>query len=289
MDACERRVLARDIAGRRRISVRPLYTVNCSILLTHLPVARRPQAARDAGFDAVEFWWPFASPVPSDAEVSAFTQAINDAGVRLTGLNFAAGDMPAGERGILSDPARSQMFRDNVDVALGIACTLGTRSFNALYGNRAEGLAAETQDDVAAQNLAFACRAADRIGGIVLIEAVSGAPRYPLKTAADAVHVIDRARAEHGATNLGLLADLYHLYVNGDDIDAAIRDYGDRIAHVQIADAPGRGEPGTGEVPLDRHLSQIQALGYTGYIGLEYRPGRPDPFDWLPRSARATT
>ena len=81
------------------------YTVNCSILLTELPLLQRPQAARDAGFDAVEFWWPFAEPVPADREVDEFVRAVEDAGVQLTGLNFAAGDMPAGDRGLLSDPA----------------------------------------------------------------------------------------------------------------------------------------------------------------------------------------
>ena len=269
--------------------VNAAYTVNCSILLTELPLLDRPRAARDAGFEAVEFWWPFESPTPSEAEVTAFTRAIQDAGVQLTGLNFAAGDMPAGDRGILSDPAMTQAFRDNVDVAVGIAETLGTRAFNALYGNRVADRSPATQDYVGAENLAYAARAADRIGATVLVEPVSGAPRYPLKTAADAIRVIDRVHTEHGATNLRLLADLYHLHVNGDDVSAAIRDYGNRIGHVQIADAPGRGEPGTGEIPLESYFEQLGALAYTGYVGLEYKATRPDTFDWLPPSERGIT
>src|SRR4051794_25562865 len=122
------------------------YTVNCSILLTDLPVLDRPGAARNAGFEAVEFWWPFDSLTPPDADVTAFIRAIQDAGVQLTGLNFAAGDMPAGDRGILSDPGKTRVFRDNVDVAVGIAETLGTHAFNALYGNRIATSAPETQD-----------------------------------------------------------------------------------------------------------------------------------------------
>ena len=263
-----------------------IYTVNCSILLTELPLLERPRAARDAGFDAVEFWWPFASATPSDAEVATFTRAIQDAGVQLTGLNFAAGDMPAGDRGILSDPAMTTAFRDNVDIAVGIGETLGTRAFNALYGNRVEGRAPAAQDYVAAENLGYAARAADRIGAMVLVEPVSGAPRYPLKTAADAIRVMDRVHTDHGAPNVRLLADLYHLHVNGDDITAVIDNYSGRIGHVQIADAPGRGEPGTGEIPLDSYLSQLGALGYAGYIGLEYKATRPDTFDWLPQSQR---
>jgi hydroxypyruvate isomerase len=272
----------------RNAVVQASYTVNCSILLTELPLLDRPRAARDAGFEAVEFWWPFAAPTPLDAEVTAFIRAIQDAGVQLTGLNFAAGDMPSGDRGILSDPAKTTAFRDNVDVAVGIGATLGTRAFNALYGNRVEGRSEATQDYVGAENLAYAARAAERIGATVLVEPVSGAPRYPLKTAADAIRVIDRVQEEHGAPNLRLLADLYHLHVNGDDISAAIRQYGDRIGHVQIADAPGRGEPGTGEIPLDAYLAQLDAAGYTGYIGLEYKPTRPETFDWLAQSERGT-
>lgn len=264
------------------------YTVNCSILLTEKPLLDRPSAAKDAGFGAVEFWWPFASATPSDADVSAFIRAIQNAGVRLTGLNFAAGDMPAGDRGLLSDPVLTDVFRASVDIAVGIAETLGTRAFNALYGNRVEDHSPVTQDNFATENLAYAARAAERIGATVLVEPVSGAPRYPLKTAADAISVIDRTHREHGVTNLRLLADLYHLHVNGDDIGAAIRDYGDRIGHVQIADAPGRGEPGTGDIPLAGYLEQIGARGYTGFVGLEYKATRPDTFDWLPRSERGS-
>jgi hydroxypyruvate isomerase len=266
--------------------VNATYTVNCSILLTDLPLLDRPRAAKDAGFEAVEFWWPFASPSPSDAEVTAFVRAIQDAGVQLTGLNFAAGDMPAGERGILSNPSLSQTFRDSVAVAIGIAETLGTRAFNALYGNRDADFTPSAQDHAATDNLAYASAAADRIGATVLLEPVSGAPLYPLKTAADVIRIIDRVRAEHDTTNLRLLADLYHLDVNGDDTSAAIREYGSRIGHVQIADAPGRGEPGTGELPLGGQLKELADRGYTGHIGLEYKATQPDAFAWLPREDR---
>ncbi|MGB3187623.1 MAG: hydroxypyruvate isomerase, partial [Ornithinimicrobium sp.] len=90
------------------------YTVNCSIMFTELPLLQRPAAVKAAGFDAVEFWWPFSEAVPGDADVDAFVAAIQDAGVQLSGLNFFAGDMPGGDRGLVSWPQRSQEFRDNI-------------------------------------------------------------------------------------------------------------------------------------------------------------------------------
>ena len=93
----------------------------------------------------------------------------------------------------------------------------------------------------------------------MLVEPVSGADRYPLRTAADALAVIDRVQAAYDVPNLGLLADLYHLAVNGDDVDRVIAEHTDRVAHVQIADAPGRNEPGTGTLPLDQQLSALAA------------------------------
>jgi hydroxypyruvate isomerase len=265
----------------------PAYTLNCSILLTDLPLLERPQAARDAGFDAVEFWWPFDTAVPPDAQVDAFVRAIEDAGVRLTGLNFAAGNMPAGDRGLLSDPAHTAAFRDNIDVAIGIGQRLGTKAFNALYGNRVDGVDPAEQDTIAAEMLALAGRAAEKLGAVVLVEPVSGTPAYPLKLAADAVAVIDRVRAESGVESLRLLADLYHLTVNGDDVGAALDRYAGQIGHVQIADAPGRGEPGTGSIDIAGYLAQLHRNGYRGYVGLEYKATRADTFDWLPRDQRA--
>jgi len=267
------------------------YEVNCSILFTELPLLERPAAAKAVGFDGVEFWWPFPQAVPSDADVDAFVRAVEDAGVQLVGLNFAAGDMPGGDRGLVSWPARSAEFRDNVDVTVGIGERLGCRAFNALYGNRVEGVTAAAQDELGSENLAIAARAAARIDGTVLVEPVSGAERYPILTTADALDVIDRVQAASDVTNLGLLADLYHLAVNGDDVDRAIADHVHRVAHVQVADSPGRHEPGTGSLPLDRQLAALEAGGYAGWVGLEYKPSTTsaESFGWVPRDRRAAT
>jgi hydroxypyruvate isomerase len=265
------------------------YDVNLSILFTELDLPARPAAAKAAGFGAVEFWWPFGIAVPSDSDVDAFVRSIRDEGVRLVGLNFFAGDMPGGERGVLSDPARSAEFRDNVDVAVEIADRLGCRTFNALYGNRVDGVPESEQDALARENLALAAKAAHKIGATVVVEPLSAAPAYPLKTAAEALAVIQRVRSEAGVENIALLADLYHLAVNGDDPGEVISRHTGRIGHVQIADAPGRGEPGSGGLNLQGYLNQLADNGYEGYIGLEYKPGgaSADSFEWLPRDLRA--
>lgn len=266
------------------------YTVNCSMLFTELSLLERPAAAAAEGFGAVEFWWPWPEqPVPSDREADAFVRAIEDAGVQLTGLNFFAGDLAGPDCGVLSIPARSQQFRDNIEATVEIGRRLGVGAFNALYGNRVDDATPQEQDALALENLALAAKAADRRGATVLVEPVSGPKPYPLRTADDAVRVVDAVRA-HGAPNVGFLCDLFHLANNGDDVQRAIETHAAKVAHVQIADAPGRGEPGTGSLDLARHLGALQERGYAGWVGLEYKPTTattPESFGWLPRERRA--
>jgi len=268
---------------------RPRYDINLSILFTELPLLNRPAAAAAQGFDAVEFWWPFDTAVPADRDVDAFATAVRDAGVQLVGLNFFAGNMPGGDRGLVSWPARSSEFRDNVDVTVGLGSQLGCRAFNALYGNRVDGASTQEQDELGAENLALAAKASSEVGAVVLVEPVSGAPRYPLRTAAEAVAVLERVRRESGADNLRLLFDVYHLATNADDVDAALASYAEHIGHVQIADAPGRHEPGTGTLDIPHYLDQLAAAGYAGYVGLEYAPSgaSAESFGWLPPEARS--
>jgi len=265
------------------------YLANCSIMFTELPLLQRAAAARSAGFEAVEFWWPFDRQVPGDAAVDEFVAAIADAGVALVALNFFAGDLAGPDRGVLSIPDRSRQFTDNIEVAVEIGARLGVRGFNALYGNRVAGLPPGQQDELDVANIAAAAAAAARIGGTVFVESLSGPGPYPLRFAADAAAVVGRARAA-GAENVGILFDLYHLAVNGDDIDRAIAAHASRIAHVQIADAPGRGEPGSGRLDLDGYLSRLEQAGYDGWVALEYRPtvSTPDSLGWLPRARRAS-
>ncbi|MGH3804817.1 MAG: TIM barrel protein, partial [Pseudonocardiaceae bacterium] len=119
------------------------------------------------------------------------------------------------------------------------------------------------------------------IDATVVIEPLSAVPDFPLRTAADVSAVIDRV----GEPNIGMLADLYHLSVNGDDVQNVIRRHADSIAHVQLADAPGRVEPGRGSLPIGEYLHELVAVGYDGKFGLEYVPEATtnDSFQWWAR------
>lgn len=273
------------------------FDVNLSILFTELPLLERPAAAAAAGFTAVELWWPWIeTPTPPQAELDALKKALDDAGTRLVGLNFYAGQLPGPDRGALSLPGEeSDRFRANIDVAAGFAASVGCTALNALYGNRVDGVDPRVQDALALENLVLAARAADRIGATLLIEALNRpeSPHYPLVSAEAAVDVVDRVNEATGLGNAAFLLDIYHLSMNGLDA-AALTEVVDKYAagtgHVQIADNPGRGAPGTGALPLQDLLDRLRKAGYEGWVGLEYKPGdRPsaESFEWLPADARA--
>ncbi|HEY7591874.1 MAG TPA: TIM barrel protein [Actinophytocola sp.] len=251
------------------------YDVNLSILFTELPLLERPAAARAAGFDAVEMWWPFEGPTPSDAELDALADALDEAGVRLLGLNFDAGDMAGGDRGLLSARSTSNRFRENVEVTVAFAERLGCPTLNALYGNTAD----DTDPDLALENLALAVTAARRIGATVVIEALNSyeSARYPITSSKAAFDLVDQV------PGTAFLADFYHLYRMGEDLSALITNHAARFGHVQVADAPGRGQPGTGEIDYATVLAQLDASPYGGPVGLEYKPVGPsaESFGWL--------
>jgi hydroxypyruvate isomerase len=267
------------------------YDVNLSILFTELPLLQRPAAAAAAGFDAVELWWPFPEPVPSDRDLDQLRDAILDSGTRLVGLNFDAGNMAAGERGLLSRPADSERFRANIDVAVGFAASLGCTVLNALYGNRDPESSLPEQREIATENLVLAARSAERAGATVVIEALNSieSPDYPITSSHHALDLIEYLRVIHDVPNIAFLADLYHLARMGEPIEQLIERRADRFGHVQIADPPGRGQPGTGDLDWPTLLDRLAASEYHGYVGLEYKPVGPstDSFGWLPRHLRS--
>lgn len=258
---------------------------NVSLLFTEAPYLERFDRAAAAGFTAVETWWPWPDAVPDDGEVDAFLTAVDTAGVALTGLNLFAGDMPGGERGIISRPDRSDEFAANLDLVVEIARRTGCAGFNALYGQRREGIDPATQDAVARERLGAAASRLSEVGGTVLVEplgrGLNGA--YPLETAADAVAVVRQVRSDTGLQGIGLLYDTFHLATSGDDLIRDVTDFASFIAHVQIADAPGRGEPGTGVIDFARVLEELWVAGYRGLVACEYKPTAPtaDSLGWI--------
>ena len=255
----------------------PRYAVNCSILFTELPLLERPAAAKAAGFDAVELWWPFESAVPDDEQVERFERAIRNAGVELVGLNFAAGDMPGGDRGLVSWPERSRGVPRQHRGHVGIGERLGCRAFNALYGNRVDGVDPAAQDDLGGGEPGPGGIRRGHHRTARSWSSRSAEPtRYPLLTAADAVDVITRVEHDSGVSNVGLLADLYHLAVNGDDVDKVIarRPIGSRT--FRSPTPRGATNPAPATLPILRQVEDLYAGGYDGWVGLEYKPSEHD-------------
>lgn len=253
------------------------FTLNCSILYGPLPAREALRRATAAGFVDVEFWWPFTTAAPDEDEVTAFLQAVADSGVRLRGMNLFAGNMAGRDRGVLSWPGREPEVRSSVAVARRVADATGCAIFNALYGRRQPTVLPSEQDDLALVNLAGAATALGRSGGTVVLEAISGVPDYPLRTADDVAGVLD-AGSDLLPANVGLLLDVYHLSVNADDLEGAIATHAARISHVQLADAPGRGLPGTGTLPITTWLDQLAATGYNAGVALEFSSQADDRF-----------
>lgn len=247
------------------------WVANLTTLFLERPLLERATAAARAGFTEVECWWPFgATGRPEQGDVDAFVTAITDSGVSLVHMNLFGGDMPGGQRGVVSYPADTDEFQDSVAVAMDVAARTGVRLFNCPYGHRLPGLDPQLQDETAILNLGFAARAAAAIGGTILLEPVSGFADYPLKTAQQVVRMIDSVRAGAGVDNIGFLFDQYHLAMNGDDVAVDIHLYGHRVDHIQLADVPGRHEPGSARFDLEGLVRAFLAAGYTGPFGLEF-------------------
>ena len=258
------------------------FCANVSILFKHVPLLERFEQARAAGFAAVEFWWPSGEDL---AEVEA---AIREANLAVALFNFDAGDMPAGDRGLVSDPERQDQFRENVPVALELARRLDCRRLNILLGHEKRGMDRTEQLDLAGQNVAFAAESAAAQGAEVMVEAVNTFENGPylLYTTGQAVAFANGV----GHPNVKVQYDVYHMQRMEGNLVANLREYIGMIGHVQIADSPGRGEPGTGEIHYLYVLSELERLGYSGYVGLEYNPSGGDTREslaWLPETLRS--
>jgi len=257
------------------------FSANLSILFKEVPFLERFARAGEAGFSSVEFWWP------TGEDPEAVAVAAEQAGVQVVAFNFDAGDMAAGDRGIAGDPLRSDAFRRHVPAALELARQLGCFRMNALLGLQREDSTRSEQLEVARETIAWTADRARAVGVTVLIEAINTMENGPYllgttRQAADFVRSVDRP-------NVKLQYDVYHMQRMEGNLTATLREHIGGIAHVQIADSPDRGEPGTGEIRFGYLFRQLEALGYDGYVGLEYRPSTGDTLaslGWLPESAR---
>lgn len=245
----------------------PRLSANVSMLFPDLPLHERFAAARGAGFRVVEAQFPYE--IAPDA-VAATLEAT---GLTLDLFNLPAGDFAAGERGLASLPDRVDEFRASVERAAAYAATVGTTKLTCLAGNRQPGVSRDTQFACLVENLTWAARALAGRGITLHIETLCPpeAPDFLLHTLGAAEEVLDAV----GDPNLRLQFDLYHVQRAQGDVTSQLRRLIARVGHVQVADSPGRGEPGTGELNVDFLFAELDRLGYDGRVGLEYRPTRP--------------
>lgn len=255
----------------------PAYAANLSMLFAELPVNERAAAAVRQGFRLVESWWPFATAAATPGEIDSFGDSLDRAGVRLVLLNLTAGGSAAIDRGILTDQTAEADFEANLESVCLLLARTGCRTVHALYGNRIDPTAAAAEDAVALSRIVRVANRIAEFDGVVVIETLNtvSSPNYPLVDIERTASVVTEAArlSEHG--NVSLLLDTYHLTVMGTDPALAVRRFGSLIGHVQFADAPGRGKPGTGTINFDEVLGALHDTGFSGYIGLEYDPTYP--------------
>jgi hydroxypyruvate isomerase len=259
----------------------PRFDANCSMLFAELPFLERFERAARAGFVAVEFLFPYAHAA---REIALRLEANGLAAVL---FNTPPGDAEAGERGTACIPGREAEFREGVLKAVDYAQQLGVGNVHVMAGLAPAGSAPEALHRTYVDNLRYAAAQFAAIGVRALIEPINrfDMPAYFLHGTAQALAVID----EVAAPNLLLQYDLYHAQRSEGELAATIERHLGRIGHMQIADNPGRHEPGSGEINYPFLFAHIDRLGYAGHIGCEYRPlgNTEDGLAWFRDAMRA--
>ena len=253
----------------------PKFSANLSMLYPEHAFPDRFAAAAADGFRAVEYLGPYDHP-PEDV-----TAILRQTGLQQILFNLPSGDWAAGERGILCLPDRRAEFREGVETALRYAAALGCRQVNALAGIAPAGMDPASLDQVMAENLAYAAPRLADAGIRLLVEPINtrDIPGFHCARVDHALRVMDMA----GHANLWLQYDFYHAQIMQGDLVPTFQRHQDRIAHIQIADHPGRHEPGTGEINHRFLFAELDRLGYDGWVGCEYKPlGRTSQgLDWM--------
>ena len=253
----------------------PKFAANLTMMFNEVPFLDRFGAAAGAGFKAVEYLFPYEHTADAiAAQLSAH---------RLENVlfNMPPGDWTKGERGLASIPGREAEFRDGVARAIAYAKVLGTPRLHAMAGLLPDAADASRHRSTYIENLGYACAEAAKHGITVLIEPINtrDIPGYFLNTQANA-HAI---REEVGAANLKVQMDFYHVQIVEGDIAMKLRRYLPHVGHIQIAGVPGRNEPDTGEVNYAFLFKELDAIGYAGWVGCEYRPakGTVEGLGWM--------
>jgi hydroxypyruvate isomerase len=245
------------------------WAAHLGTLFCELPPLARPAAARREGFDAVEAWWPPA------ADVEAWVAAVGEAGVRAELVNADGGDLAAGERGFCNVPGREEEAVEAARAAARVVRACGGRLVNLLVGRLEPGRPEGAQLALAREVVRAAADEAAALGARIVVEHLNAADvvRPLLPTPAAGAGFVRAV----GHEAVGLLFDAYHAAMAGLDPLAEVEPVRDVLVHVQYADSPGRGAPGTGTVDLWRLVERLDACGYAGTVGLEFVPAGPTP------------
>lgn len=254
----------------------PKFAANLTMLFNELEFTERFEAAAKAGFHGVEYLFPYAYPKEQLAET------LGRQGLVQVLHNLPAGDWAHGERGIAALPDRIGEFQDGVGTAIDYAKALGCTQLNCLAGIRPDGVPDEKVHDTLAANLRFAADQLEAAGIRLLVEAINtyDIPGFYLCGTQQTLDII----AATGSENLFLQYDIYHMQRMEGELGATLEQHLPRIAHIQLADNPGRHEPGTGEINYPFLFRLLDRLGYKGWIGLEYKPltTTTEGLGWIP-------
>lgn len=253
----------------------PRFAANISMLFTEHPFVERIARAADAGFKAIEFQFPYSE------DLDGIARGLRERELTLALFNLPAGDFAAGERGMANNPEKVSQFREGVAHGVGIATRLGCKKLNCLVGMKRDDVSLDEQWRTVEENLRFAAEAAAAAGIQQVVEPLNGKdnPGFLLTRQDEAFALVDRI----GHPNLKVQFDLFHAQRSEGNLIATMREHMDQIGHIQLADSPGRHEPGTGEINFPQVLGQVDALGYEGWVGLEYRPSTTtiESFGWM--------
>ncbi len=258
----------------------PRFAANLSMLFTEVPLLERFERAARAGFATVELQFPYEVTAPAIHERLVANR------LKMVLHNLPAGDWAAGDRGIACNPKRVAEFRAGVAKAVDYATVLGVPQLNCLAGKPGEGTTDAQARTTLVDNLRFAAAALKTAGLKLLIEPINNydVPGFWLNRTELAISVLD----EVGADNAFVQYDIYHAQRYEGELAATISKYLARIGHIQVADNPGRNEPGTGEINYSFLFQHLERIGYTGWIGCEYKPAATTEagLGWLERARR---